>query len=134
MICDSVFQRISSVEHCWHESNTNSKNSGGILQEKAQTQMDFDNVGMPKRVKFTSRRSGYLSKWTLSCHLPKMYQIFLTLLKNLCILETKSYCFGLMSRTEEILLLPVLLTSYSLFSTLFLLYYPSFRHVIYNLK
>lgn len=37
-------------EHCWHESNTNSKTRGGIFTRDSTTQMDFDKVGMyPKR-------------------------------------------------------------------------------------
>lgn len=37
-------------EHCWHESNTNSKATGGIFTRESTTQIDCDNVGMyPKR-------------------------------------------------------------------------------------
>ena len=41
---------IQCQEHCWHESNTNSKATGGIFTRESTTQMDFDKAGMrPKR-------------------------------------------------------------------------------------
>lgn len=51
LVWNSVFLGFTQrEEHCWHESSTNSKATGGIFTRASTTQMDFDKVGMyPKR-------------------------------------------------------------------------------------
>lgn len=128
LVQNSVFQGLYSVRNTvGMKATLIVKQQEAFLQEKAQPRWILITlVCAPRGHNYPhQRRSGFLSKWTLSCHLPKMYQMFLLCWKTSAFLKPSLHCFGLMSRTEEILLLLTRLTSYSLFGTLFLLCPPS---------
>lgn len=128
LVQNSVFQGLYSVRNTVGMNATLiAKQQEAFLQEKAQHRWILIRlVCAPRGHNYPhQRRSGFLSKWTLSCHLPKMYQMLLLCWKTSALLKPSLHSVGLMSRTEEILWLLARLTSQSLFGTLFLLCPPS---------
>jgi len=111
---NSVFQGSYSVRNTvGMKATLIVKQQEAFLQEKAQPRWILIRlVCAPRGHNYPhQRRSGFLSKWTLSCHLPKMYQMLLLCWKTSALLKPRLHSFGLMSRTEEMLLLLTRLTS-----------------------
>lgn len=85
-------------EHGWHESKTNSKATGGIFTGGSRALPRWILIRLvctPRGHNYPhQRRTGFLSKWTLSCHLPKMYQMLLLYGKTSALLEPSLHSFG----------------------------------------
>lgn len=128
LVQNSVFPALHSVRNTvGMKATLIVKQQEAFLQERAQPRWILIRlVCAPRGHNYPhQRRSGFLSKWTLSCHLPKMYQTLLLCWKTCALLEPSLRSFGLMNRTEEILLFLTCLTSQPLFGTLLLLCCPS---------